>query len=440
LNDRLRALRTLLCALLIVAACLVVFAPAFSAGITNWDDGSYLQASPLSPFVMGNFHPLTMLTFALTGQNPFVLHATNIALHCATAVVLFLLLRELSGSVPAACAGALLWAVHPLRTEPVAWIADRVDLLCGLFYTAALLAYVRQRRWLTVLLFLLALLSKAMAVTFPLALLAIDFLQGRRALREKAPFFALSVVFGIVGLVARRGPGALPVLPGFAFSPLAKIALSCRALLLYLGNLLFPLLLSAVYAYPKALTWNDWLAPLFVAAVAAIAWWSVRLTRTIAFAFLFFLVSIAIVLPVVSIGHTFAADRYTYIPSIGFAYAVAMLLKHIPRASIAAAAAAVLLGVMSFQRTQVWHDSVSLWSSVIDADPDVAMAYNNRAAALTERHDVAAAVRDIDRALALDPCYDTALRNRTIAAVSSGDQATARRLALQHRRCQAGAP
>jgi protein O-mannosyl-transferase len=419
-------------AALLAVVCLLVFAPAYNAGITNWDDDSYLiapaaQRISLQTFtatVFGSYQPLTILSFAveqqLFGRNALILHATNVVLHAATTVFVFLLLLELTGLPFGSFAGALIWAIHPLRVESVIWIAERKDVLCALFFVAALLTYVRRRMAWTYVLFVLALLSKGAAISLPLAMLTIDYLQRRRAIVEKIPFFTLSVVFGIIGYLAQRGEGASPQLPGFAFSTMEKIALSCETFLFYLGKLLFPVRLSAFYPYPATVTW---FAPLFVAVIAAIVGLTTRFTRAIAFAFLFFVVTIAYILPIVSLGHTIAADRFTYIPSIGFAYAIALVAK--PKTWPIVAAIAVVLGVLTFDRSRVWHDSVSLWNSVIEVEPELATAYNSRGVALVMRGDFGNAVRDFDRAIALDPCYLTAIRNRMIIALRFGDQRAA---------------
>src|SRR5438132_3321010 len=244
--------RNAIYAALLAATCLMVFAPAYSAGITNWDDDIYLRSSVFTTYVMGNFHPLTMLSFVVSGHNPIALHATNVALHAITAILLFFLIVELSGSQFPAFVGALIWAIHPLRVESVVWIAERKDVLCGLFYIAGLLTYVGRtsvRRaearptllWSTFFLFTLALLSKGMAVSFPLALIAIDFLQRRRiTLRDKLPFFALSVLFGAIGYAAQR------VTSEFAEGPpklslIESVLFSCRAIFFYIGKSFFPI-------------------------------------------------------------------------------------------------------------------------------------------------------------------------------------------------------
>jgi len=403
-------------AALLVVICLIVFTPAYSAGITNWDDDFYLRTPMGTMFVMGNFHPLTMASYAIFGHNPTVLHVTNVLLHAATAVLVLLLLRQLTASPFGAFAGALLWAIHPLRVESVVWIAERKDVLCGLFYVAALSAYVRKKLLLTFILFMLALLSKGMAVSFPLAMLAIDFLERRKAFLEKLSFFALSILFGVIGYIGQRIPGISPEAPDIAFSVSEKVAFSCYALSFYLIKLVLPIRLSAFYPYPK------------IFAVV-----TVPAGRAVAFAFLFFVATIAVTLPVFSVGRTLAADRYTYIPSIGLSYLIATIVKpkHWPIVAIVAA----LLGAGTFMRSRVWHDSVTLWSSVIETNPDIALPYNARAAALASAGDRRGALRDLDRAIALEPCYAMALRNRIVVSQRLGDTAAAQRDIGQLQRC-----
>src|SRR5262245_39231422 len=148
--------RLWIASLLLVAATAVSFAPLQDAGITNWDDGVYLQSASmplgklLNARVLGNFHPLTMFSFAvevrLFGVHAGELHAMNILLHAGASLLVLLFLFELTSSELGALAGALFFAVHPLRVESVGWIAERKDVLCALLFAAALLAYARHLR------------------------------------------------------------------------------------------------------------------------------------------------------------------------------------------------------------------------------------------------------------------------------------------------------
>jgi protein O-mannosyl-transferase len=418
-------------AALLAATCLLVFAPAYTAGVTNWDDDFYLRPSPIfTTFVMGSYHPLTVISFAISGRNPIVLHVINVVLHSIAAILVFVFLEQLVGAGFPAFAGALMWAIHPMKVESVVWIAGRKDVLCGIFYVAALIAYVKNRRWLTFALFVCALLSKGTAVSLPLALLAIDFLQRRRMkIVEKTPLFALSILFGVIGFFAQRIPGPFAEAQP-SLSLMEKFAFSCRAFFFYIGKLLLPVKLSAFYPYPKSVTFADWIAPLLIIILAVFA---IRV-RSVAFAFFFFLVTIAVAFPIFLVGRTIAADRFTYIPSIALAYLIALAVK--PRLVPLIAIVAALLGGASFNRSRVWHDSVALWTSVIEYDPTLALPYNNRAVAFVEQGDNAGALRDLNASIAIDPCYAMALNNRMIVALRLGDSAAASRDRDRLSRCR----
>jgi hypothetical protein len=301
---------------LLAATCLLVFAPAYTAGVTNWDDDIYLD-SPVSQhisprifttYVMGSYHPLTVLSFAISGRNPIVLHVTNVVLHAIAAILVFFLLEQLVGSAFPAFAGALIWAIHPMKVESVVWIAGRKDVLFGVFYVAALIAYARTDKNVraTFVFFVLALLSKGTAISLPLALLAIDLLQRRRMkILEKLPFFALSILFGTIGYFAQRVRGPFAEAQS-SLSWIEKSAFSCRAFFFYIGKLLLPVKLSAFYPFPKALTAADWIAPLLIVILAVFA---IRV-RSIAFAFFFFVVTIAVAFPVFLVGRTIGSPTF----------------------------------------------------------------------------------------------------------------------------------
>jgi protein O-mannosyl-transferase len=435
-------------AVVLLAAIAVSFAPLFRAGITNWDDEVYLRSAsaPLSTLltapVMGNYHPLTMLSLALDqrlfGVRAVELHAMNVLLHAIASLAVLMLLLELCSdrlkpAATLALAGALFFAIHPLRVESVGWIAERKDVLCELFFAAALLAYVRHIRrgahfgWVFVL-FILAVLSKATAVVFPVATLLIDFLERRRPrVAQTAALFGVSAVAGIGAILVQRGSGALSALPGFAFSPLERALLACRALVMYIAREIVPVNLSAFYAYPKSVGMVDVacaaaVVALTIAVVAAAYRW-----RPLFFGLAFFLLTIAPTLPLLSIGRTMAADRYTLLPSIGLAYLVAVGVAALRRdAALAAiAAGAIVLSAATWQRCAVWRDSVTLWTSVIDYDDRIPLAYNSRAVARIAAGDAQRARVDLDRALILDRCHGAALRNRALLAGRAGDLAAA---------------
>ena len=215
--------RLFLYCLLVAGLTFLAFLPVLSNGFVNWDDNFYVTENPdirgwslhnvgqvLSTSYVGVWVPLTMLSYmadySLFGLHPAGCHAVNLLLHCVNAALVFLLLFGLTGRKSAALIACLLWAVHPLRVESVAWISERKDVLSALGYLLSLDLYLlyrlKRRKELFLLCgvaFIVALLAKPMAISLPLILLCIDYLQGRRidkkAIIEKLPLFAIAAVF-----------------------------------------------------------------------------------------------------------------------------------------------------------------------------------------------------------------------------------------------------
>jgi protein O-mannosyl-transferase len=435
-----------LAAAFVGSVTLVVFWPAIHGGVLNWDDAAFLAEARnvplpqlLTRFVGGMFHPLTVLSFAvelrMAPEGVALFHATSVVIHAATSMLVLILLWQLTASIPAATLGALFWSIHPLRVESVAWLVERKDVLYGFFYVAALIAYVahvRGRRgalqW-TAGFFVLSLLSKVSAITFPLIMPMVDLLErrklDRRTLTEKLPFLGLSVLFGVIGLAGMR---VLPTtMPGFSYSAGANLLLSFRVVTMYLERTLVPLNLSALYPYPQSFGLAEWLAPLLVLALLGLALATLRWSRALAVAVGFFLVSVSITLPLFAHAWAVAADRYTYVASIGLAYLAAEAFRRWPVALVVALPVVLCLMLLTRARIAVWHDSVTLWSSVLAYDDGVAVAHNDRGAALAQGGLIGPARADFDRAIALEPCYTLALRNRALLSLREGRRMEAER-------------
>lgn len=414
--------RALLPALL-VAAVLAAYLPVLRYGATNWDDPVYTLDNPalkgpaaaFSAARLGHYHPLSDLSLAaetrLFGERPGVHHAGNLLLHAANAALAFFFLAALLGSDAAAFLGAALWALHPLNVESAAWIAERKNLLYAFFYLAALLAYLgppsRRRLGAVSGLFLAALLSKASAVTLPLALLALDWLKGRpldrRNLLEKGALLAAALAFTLAaasaqGHMGRLLPGDFPAL--FSF---------------YLVKAVWPVSLSALYPYREALAALR-ASPLLYTLPAAAFAGALALTvrkgpRGAAFGLLFFLINLLPFTLIVPVGPALAADRYAYLPLLGLTLAAAAALKTLYSGSRARRAAAVALGAvclcsaaaLACARTAVWRSSGTLWTSVLGLYPESSVANLNMAHSLLERGDARAALPFLATAVASDP-------------------------------------
>ncbi len=450
--------------LAVAGAAVVAFLPALGGGFV-WDDAYYVRdnhamrgpgiaaiAWAFRSVVLGNYQPLTLLSLALDqrlfGPGPFVFHLTNILLHAVNALLVHRLLLALSGRRDAAWAGALLWAVHPLRVESVAWISARKDVLYVLFFLGALLAYVRHARadgrpgpayFVSLGLFLLSLLSKGMAVSLSLVLPLVDLLLRRRltarSAAEKVPFFALSIVFGLVAIRAQAGSGAIPEIPDHGI--LGQLGYACYALVFYLVKTVAPAALSCVYPYPgttaEALPAAVWLAILAGAALGAATFGSLRVSRAPAFGAGFYLATVALVLQVLPVGGAVAADRYTYLPAVGVSWLAGLGYARLRDRTAPSSAGrwttsagivllVASLGALSWGRCAVWQDGLALWNDVIAKHPDVAVAYQNRGVARAAAGDKAGALKDYDHALRLDPRQADAYGNRANAKADLGDR------------------
>ena len=289
---------------------------------------------------------------------------------------------------------ALIFGIHPMHVESVAWISERKDLLYTLFYLLALMQYwlfLRSRKpfrlWLCFLLFVLSMFSKPAAIVLPLVLFLMDYWQQRPITRqvvlEKIPFILVAALFAIITLKLQSVTAmtSLDLYPFWVRSFFASYAV-----LVYLFWFFVPYPLSAFHPFPEPghLGLVFYLAPLFLATLLFVIW-QFRKNRLVVFGFLFFLVNVVLVLQLIPIGMTIVSERYTYVPYIGLAFMFTMLASEYLKEKrlVPAIAGAVvifsLFGFLTFKRTHVWKDSDSLWTDVIDHYPDASLPRAERA-------------------------------------------------------------
>ena len=247
----------------------------------NWDNvkGMFTHA------LYGNYNPLTILTFAVEkhffGTNPYVHHFNNILLHILNSLLVFWLAVRLRLQLIAAYLVSILFAIHPMHVESVAWITERKDVLFGFFYLAALISYIyyikrKESRYylLCIFLMILSLFSKIQAVALPLSMLLIDYYFRRKLsvklIAEKIPFFALSLLFGLLGVHFLQEAGAFNVTSNIEWYE--RPLMGAYALGAYLYKALIPYPLSAYYPYPQKI--DDWL-PIVYYIVPVWCWYSV---------------------------------------------------------------------------------------------------------------------------------------------------------------------
>ena len=427
--------------------------PSVENGWTNWDDPIYVLQNPLvrsldaenlaaiftTKEVAANYHPITVLSlaldFALHETEAGGFHLTSLLLHLTNVALVFALMVMLTGraDLSALCAG--LFGVHPMNVEVVAWVSARKDLLLFLFYMLGLMAYllyVRQQKLkalfftLTLTAFALALISKAVAVTFPLVLFAVDYLEGRRfraaLLLEKVPFFLLSLACGLLALSIQEETANLPSLVDIPFHK--TVFYPFYGLILYLLKAVVPPPLSPVHLYPQSaaggLPWYVYASVLPVLALIYYVGRYGRKNRKLIFGASLFVLPLLPTLQLLPIGYAIIAERYVYMPYLGLFYLLACALQKLTeRSSVSrpvlaiGVVSAVLLafGYLAHERTKVWKDSYTLWTNVIENYPKNVFGYYQRGGHFTSTGRPDLALPDYKQAVQVDPNFADGYNN-----------------------------
>jgi len=414
---------------LVAALAFSAFSDAFDAEFIATDDPSYVLSNPhvtegltgeslpwaFSTLHTGNWHPLTwlshMLDVELYGLNPRGHHLTSLLFHSANAVLCFILFRLLTGSMWQGAVIAILFAIHPLRAESVAWVSERKDVLTAFFGLLSLIAYARYavtagiRHYLGALVFLLlGLLSKSMLVTWPFLFLLLDYWPFNRfgpelkvpapgtrrpfakLVIEKWPFFALAAVFCAVIYYAQANQGAV--------SRLEVLPLSMRlqntgiSYIRYLGKIFVPTSLAVFYplSFDESTKWK-FLAALAILIALTMAVLKLR-TRfpCLLTGWFWFLGTLVPVIGLVQIGSQSMADRYTYLPGLGILLMLVPpasdLLKKRPKLKLAAGALVTLVTLvllaLSWVQTSYWKNSLTLYAHAIEVtetNPLISLTY-----------------------------------------------------------------
>ena len=462
-SSRVNRTRLHIFAIIAASVSVVVFLGALRNGFLGWDDTDYVVENPFirtlsagpafTRVVLSNWHPLAMLSYAvdygLWGLNPAGYHLTNIVLHGLNTYLVALLTLKLMESadrrgffdgqalIYASFFSALLFALHPLRVESVAWVAERKDVLCGFFYILSVIEYVkyakRKNGWavsyaLAVVFAALALLSKPMAVSLPLVFLIIDFYPlerfavenapVRRIVLEKAPFVALAAADALATLWAQSK--AMVPLKTIPFGIRAAVAL--RAYAFYLYRAVLPVDLAPFYPLPQRPFDGAFaVAALLMAALAALSVVAAaKRVKAVPAAFLYYAVTMLPVIGLVQVGGQAAADRYTYLPLLGVSIvasaAAARLYGRSKATGMAALAAMTLvLSILTIRQVSVWKDSLTLWSREIEIYPGrVALSYVDRGVEFGNAGRYGEAIGDFNEAIRIDPGFMEAYNDRGV--------------------------
>lgn len=454
----------------------LLYIPAYRAGFINLDDPDYVTLNPyvrsgltfanvcwaFLTFHAANWHPLTWLSLqldaSLYGLHPAGYHLTNVLLHAASAGLLFLVLRELTGKPGRSFVIAALFAWHPLRVESVAWISERKDVLSVFFWMLSMAAYVRYvrapSRWrmLGVASCMgLSLMAKPMAVTLPFVLLLLDWWPLQRAERssivgsgrrdeslrpaavwfrlvcEKWHLFLLSLAASVIAVVAQQRGGTVHGTEELSLA--TRLGHAVLAAFSYTRMLVWPSHLAVFYPYQRLDNVLSLAAAVLVlVGITVIAFVQRRQRPWLAVGWLWYLGTLIPVIGLVQVGAQSRADRYTYIPTLGLLIALVWTAADFPRTVVqqrlAVAFAAVILiacAITSARQLGYWHDSVSLWERTIAVTAPNAKAHASLAGVLAEQERWADAARHYEQALAINPRYEDVRYNLGTAYLQLGE-------------------
>ena len=463
-------------------ATIVAYAPLSHNEFVSYDDNLYVYENPnvragltfesagwAFSSLHGQtsyWHPLTwlshMLDYTLFELNPLGHHITSLVLHIANTLLLFTVLRKMSSGFWQNAFVAATFALHPLHVESVAWVSERKDILSALFWILTMwtyLWYVKNPNKVIYLLALLAfamgLMAKPMVVTLPFVLLLLDYWPLKRirfakwtsrnkpqshnpenTIRQKAilslvvekiPFFALSVVLSVVTFMAQQKLGSIGTTEAFSISQ--RVANALVSYTSYIGKMIYPSRLAVLYPFPTNLpVWKPALSILTLAVLTVSIICLTRQKRYLAVGWLWFIGTLVPVIGLIQVGSQAMADRYTYLPSVGFFIMVAwgaaeLTYKQPYRKFVLTAAAGLLLAAFSVcthRQVGYWQNSATLYSHTLAVTQNNSVIHYNYGNVLRDNGLPADAIEEFLKALQIDPGYVHARINLGLSLAGQG--------------------
>ncbi len=436
-NKHKRDPKTYLVLLGILIFVALSFLPSLDNLYVNWDDDRNFYENELvttvnkttfwsntteifKSDVIGNYNPLTIWTFALEERmvsaksRPYVRHLNNILLHVLCVMFVFWIGIRLKLGIWGAAFLALLFGVHPMRVESVAWVTERKDVLFGVFYLAALFQYIKGkqqgfttvRNVLIIGLFILSLLSKIQAVFLPLSLILVDYYLSKdskitfNSILSKWPYFIGSLAIGIINIYTLKAQGSIEEQ---AYSGISRLFIGSYSLGVYYIKALIPFRLSPLYPYPASL------GPLFYASIltfiltaAGLLYAYSKKMKVWFFGIAFFIANVFMLLQILGAGQGFIADRFTYMAYLGLFFIMAYYLNELiakrPELKMASliGVGLIVLGFafMTFQQNKIWKDSGTLWTHVLKYYTKSTLPWGNRANFYRDAGQTQLALRD----------------------------------------------
>ena len=443
----------------------IVYSPLLNNDFLTWDDPVLILENPFiknlqfasiqhlfTSFYLGNYHPLTMLCFsleyALFGLSPKGFHAVSLLLHIINTGLVFLVFDRLTGrKLFPALIVAVLFAIHPMHLESVAWATEQKDLVYTLFFLLSIffyLEYADNRKnklpyGLSLLFFLFSLLSKGQAVTLPLMLILIDYLSSKKftwkTIPEKIPFFILAMVFGLIAIYAQHQTAGI----NEAKVPVTDlIFMNSFAYLTYLFKAFIPLSLSGFHEYPYlqsgGLPVYIYFSPFLILLLIFLAYRYLRTKTAIIFGVLFFTINLLPLL-LLPVGKAYMGERFSYIAYLGLFFIIADMAGNAQEYFHQKNGKSYLLAgiclfslffaVRTYSRTAVWRDSLTYWNDVSGSYPRSLIACEQKSMYYYYNYgndSLPQAIMEQEKAISIDSGYAPAYRILGFYYSQAGEQ------------------
>ena len=461
--------------LVLILSGFIAYEPMRHNDFVGFDDDKYVTQNPIvkmglaresvkwafTSTYLSNWHPLTLLSHMLDcqlfGTEPFWHHLTNLLLHIANTLLLFWLLKEMTGRIWSSAFVAAAFALHPLHVESVAWVSERKDVLSGLFWMLTIAAYIRYTKhhnigWylLVFLAFGLGLMAKPMIVTLPFVLLLLDYWPLRRfqlpsqsklgaadisglktshLIIEKIPLFVLMLVSSVITFIVQRR--AMEMDTGVDISLIARVSNAIVSYLAYILKIVYPTRLAVLYPHPGSSLplWQVIVSLLILASISTGVVYNARKQCYLLVGWLWYLGTLLPVIGLVQFGVQAMADRYTYLPSIGIFIMIAWGASEVltqwryQKIGLSITVGVVLAGMLICTRVQLrhWRNSFTLFEHTVKVTKNNFTMHYNYGYMLSTQGRFSDAVIHFDKALRINPHYHDAYNNKGLALLELGE-------------------
>lgn len=456
--------KPLLIALSILFISALLLSPTLFNDWVNWDDPAYVTENSLiqnlntdsilkifkTTEVQGIYHPITLISLAIDysywGLDPFGFHLSNLIFHLLNTLLVFFIFLRMNSSLLVAGLVALLFGIHPMHVESVAWISARKDVLYAFFFFLSIFSYLRYRSalksrrfiWyaISLILFLFALLSKSIAFTLPIVFILIDFYFDRRKilrhLGDKIPFILLSIIALTVAINGQQSSDSMSAISATSIDK--TLFISTYNTVFYIFKGIIPINLAAFHPFsiPLSPTPLQYLSIVPFLIILIVLYYSYRKSTNVFFGLAFYLVSIAPLTQLIPFGKAINSERYTYVAYIGLFYCGAILIQKLLRSDRKmlkigtlgiTSVWLILISLQSFNQSKKWKNSEILWSQVIDLYPKSEWAYMSRSLYYSKHDKYQKALEDLNKSIDIRPFAQSLYQRGLILEKTSFEKA-----------------